>query len=255
METVLENLGLTKNEAKIYLIILKLGSTNAAQIIANSGLHRGMVYDTLEKLIGQGLVCKIVTKKHRIFEAANPQKLLTLLKSKKERYLTLHNTKEEQLHAILPTLSNLSDNTSPVTVKFLKGQEGMLTVLAEIIQQRPRTVLVIGAGSEEYTVIPRSINRYHKQRINHKIMVRELFRDTPFARQRAHELATMPFAEVRILPKGIQKPTHIDIYNERVTLYTSLPNQSATITMIDNQNLADAMTEYFELIWNISEKV
>ena len=50
---LLESLGLSKNEAKTYLALLKLGSVPAGPLIKDLGMHRAAVYnllDLLEKL-------------------------------------------------------------------------------------------------------------------------------------------------------------------------------------------------------------
>ena len=53
---ILEEVGLTGNEIKVYLALLELGSVTAGDILKKIELHRGAVYDTLDKLIDKGLV-------------------------------------------------------------------------------------------------------------------------------------------------------------------------------------------------------
>ena len=52
----LEKLGLNRNEAEVYVDLLKLGQTSAGELIRRTGFHRNIVYDNLEKLIDL-LVC------------------------------------------------------------------------------------------------------------------------------------------------------------------------------------------------------
>ncbi|RLE45719.1 MAG: TrmB family transcriptional regulator, partial [Candidatus Methanomethylicota archaeon] len=40
MEQVLREMGLSKNEIKVYLTLLKLGSANVGDITKKSGVHR-----------------------------------------------------------------------------------------------------------------------------------------------------------------------------------------------------------------------
>ena len=47
---VLESCGLTRNEAKVYFSLLKLGPSEASRIVSDSGLHRVLVYDVLGRL-------------------------------------------------------------------------------------------------------------------------------------------------------------------------------------------------------------
>ena len=80
----LENIGLTRNQAEVYLALLKLGSATAQQVIKESGLHRSPVYDALEKLQEQGLVSSVVKDFKQYFQAVSPKKLYSYLEEKKQ---------------------------------------------------------------------------------------------------------------------------------------------------------------------------
>ena len=72
-ERMLERLGLTRHESRVYLALLELGSTNAGPIIAKTKLHRQIVYSALESLIDKGIVTFVVEKNRRYFQAADPE--------------------------------------------------------------------------------------------------------------------------------------------------------------------------------------
>jgi len=55
--SIQENLrkaGLTENESKTYLALLETGPSQAGVITRKTGLHRRVIYDTLEMLIKKG---------------------------------------------------------------------------------------------------------------------------------------------------------------------------------------------------------
>ena len=83
-EEALIGLGLTKNEAKVYLALLKLGSATAVEITKQSHVHRVNAYDVLERLQQKGLIATVFSAKKRVYEAANPEQLATLIKEKQE---------------------------------------------------------------------------------------------------------------------------------------------------------------------------
>ena len=56
MKSILEELGLTKNEIKIYLALLELGTTPAGILIKKVDMHRASVYDVIDQLINKGLI-------------------------------------------------------------------------------------------------------------------------------------------------------------------------------------------------------
>mgnify|MGYP003981854791 FL=1 len=49
-EEILNDLGLTKNESKVYISLLKIGSSTVTNIANESNIHRVNVYDSIKKL-------------------------------------------------------------------------------------------------------------------------------------------------------------------------------------------------------------
>ena len=56
MQKELEEFGLSKNEAKIYLYLLKHGEKSTGPIIRETGISNSRVYGSLNSLIEKGLV-------------------------------------------------------------------------------------------------------------------------------------------------------------------------------------------------------
>src|SRR3989338_8148629 len=81
---ILEKLGLTGNEVKVYLALLRLGSVTAGEIIKSTNLHRAGTYDTLERLMEKGLVSYVIRANRKYFEAASPKNFLGVLERKEE---------------------------------------------------------------------------------------------------------------------------------------------------------------------------
>src|SRR3989338_3484937 len=88
MEKALIALGLTETESKVYLALLKRGSSLAGKVTKETGLHRRTVYDTIERLIEKGLASYIVTNNQRYFEAIDPERLMQILKEKESILLS-----------------------------------------------------------------------------------------------------------------------------------------------------------------------
>ena len=54
--SILEDIGLTNAEIKVYLALLELGSSTAGPILEKSKLQNSVVHMTLNKLIDKGFV-------------------------------------------------------------------------------------------------------------------------------------------------------------------------------------------------------
>ena len=156
---ILEEIGLTANESKVYLSLIELGSSSAGQIIQKTGLHRAVVYDLLERLIEKGLVGHVITGRKKYFEATNPQRLKQILKEK-----------ENKLDTILPQLLELSKFQTALDVKIYKGKEGLKTVFENIIRNKPTEWLSLGSSGQTFEVLPYYLEHFHKDRIKNKIV-------------------------------------------------------------------------------------
>ena len=90
---LLEEIGLTKNESKVYLALVEEGASRAGWITRKTGIHRRNVYDAIEMLIQKGLVSYIKENNIRLYSAVEPTRLLEILKEK-----------ERSIEAIVPEL-------------------------------------------------------------------------------------------------------------------------------------------------------
>ena len=71
----LRKIGLTENEIKIYLDLLKSGTSTAYEIGKRTGIYRVHVYDKLEQLMDKGLVTYVYRGAKKFFQATNPSKI------------------------------------------------------------------------------------------------------------------------------------------------------------------------------------
>ena len=73
---ILEHVGLTRNESRVYIELLRAGSSLARDIARLMNMHRTSVYSCLERLQKKGLVSVTNLDKKTYFEAVDPNKLL-----------------------------------------------------------------------------------------------------------------------------------------------------------------------------------
>ena len=74
--SILEDLGLTQAETKVYLALLELGSSTAGPILEKSGLQNSVVHRALNSLIAKGLINFVSEGKRKIYQATNPEKII-----------------------------------------------------------------------------------------------------------------------------------------------------------------------------------
>src|SRR3989338_6588681 len=87
METaILEDIGLTQGEIKVYLTLLKLGSSSAGPIVEKSSLQNSVVHRMLHSLIEKGLITYILEGKKRYYQATDPKLIINFIDDKKKRF-------------------------------------------------------------------------------------------------------------------------------------------------------------------------
>jgi sugar-specific transcriptional regulator TrmB len=75
----LRHLGLSENEAKVYMAMLELGPSVVVEIARKSGINRPTTYVQIESLKKKGLVSTQAKGKKQFFIAESPDKLELLI--------------------------------------------------------------------------------------------------------------------------------------------------------------------------------
>ncbi|MBS3169697.1 hypothetical protein J4210_04380 [Candidatus Woesearchaeota archaeon] len=181
---LLEELGLTKNEIKVYLALLELGSTAAGPLIKKVGMHRAAVYDIIDLLIGKGLVSYVIKANRKYFEAQDPDRLLEYLESKKQDLID----KEEKLKQFLPELQlkrKLSKEEQEGTL--YKSKKGLKSIFEDILKEG-KPWFVFGATGKFKELFHAYFIHFHDRRIESKIPLKIIFNETVRKQKREEEL-------------------------------------------------------------------
>ena len=85
--SILEEIGLSRTEAKVFLTMLEIGESKAGDIIRESGLQSSSVFNSINSLLKKGFVSYIKKSKVKYYKAVEPESILDYIELKKERYL------------------------------------------------------------------------------------------------------------------------------------------------------------------------
>lgn len=245
-EKLLEDIGLTKGEIKVYLTLLKTGETTTGKIIETAQISSGKIYEILEKLIKKGLASYNVKNKTKYFNAASPNRILDYLYEKE----TDLKKKGEQLQKELPQLLALKSEKKAYETNFFKGFKGIQTAIFEALADLTLkdNVLAMGIHSSKGKQYNLLWQRWHEERIKKKITCKALFSDR--GTNYYNLFKKMKFMEVRVL-KGIT-PSAIDIMGDRVLIFTY--EEEPSCLSIKNPEVAKSFNTFFYNLWNISKK-
>ncbi|MBS3156973.1 helix-turn-helix domain-containing protein [Candidatus Woesearchaeota archaeon] len=245
MQEKLVKLGLSKNEATIYLFLLKNPNITTGLIIKETGISNSRVYESLNSLISKGLVSYIVQKEGKSFNASPP-----------EKFLEKEEERKKQIEELVPELKKLKEEKKFRTnTAVFEGFEGFKTAFKKIIDDCPKeeTIYVLGFSEQPYATESLRIfltnmnlkSLQKKQKL--KILLDSSVRET-LGKDREKEKNT----EVKYMPKGYISPSAIDIFEDYV--YIFLWEEKPFVFMIKNRRIAESFKQYFNFLWKIAKK-
>jgi predicted DNA-binding transcriptional regulator len=247
MEQILEKIGLTKNEVKIYLKLLELGLTTSGAIIKKTGIHNSKVYDGLERLANKGLVTHVIISNTKNFKAVSPDRLLDFLEDKKNNI----NEEETEIKKIIPQLKLLQQlKTDDSQAEIFQGWKGLETVFNEGIKAMNKNdvwyVLGAYAGEDQQktnALITKVIKKCEKKKMKWKVLYNESARKTFQYEQQSS------ITENKFLPQ--ETPATINIYKDVTFIALWIKNPVAF--KIKSKKVADSFKKYFEIMWALGK--
>ncbi|MCK4670271.1 MAG: hypothetical protein KAT43_03630 [Nanoarchaeota archaeon] len=233
-ERVLEKLGFSPNEIKVYLVLNDHGSSKAGNVANIASLDRSSCYNALKTLQEKGLVSYVMIGKVKWFQATGPKRLLDYIKEQ-----------EEDVKAVLPELHARHKAVKiKGQVRLFKGTKGVKSVFQDIIRTGKNN-LVFGNESQLEERMPEFQLQFVRQLKESKIFVREIVREGRGAK------TNNPKA-TRYVPKGIESPVVTNIYGEKIAIiiWTDIPEA----IIIENAAAAKAYKNFFEFMWQNAKK-
>lgn len=244
---VLEKIGLTVGEIKVYLALLKLGNTTAGPIVDEAKVTRSKIYDILERLKNKGLVGYITKNSTKYFSAANPNNILEYL-DKKELEI-----KEEKkaIEDILPQLLKQIQEKQKSLAEIYIGINGMENAFDLLVQEfnSAEPYYAFGAGQgENVKQIQLFFIRLHEKRIKKKVKSYIIFNENSKGLFKSQEKSKL--VESKYLK--ISTPAAINIYKDYTII--AILNEEPITFIIRNKETTDSFKEYFKIMWQMAEK-
>lgn len=248
-EHLLEGLGLTKGEIKVYFALLEIGSSTTGEIIKKAKVSRSKVYEMLDRLIDKGLVSFVIRENTKYFEAADPDHIIHYVR----RERSLLEEKEKELRKILPTLKQKKKFAkTPQTSAVYDGFKGIKTIYSEILYSLRKGDEYYAIAAEHDVVKDKSftsfIKNFHKRREERGIKVRLL------ASKRIKPVVSKMFSKSRFMKiKFFEQniPSAMLIYGDNVATYVWGERPSGVV--IKSEVIAKRYKDFFEEVWRASK--
>lgn len=235
IERVLENLGFSPNEIKVYLTLNDHGSSKAGKVSKIAKIDRSSCYNSLKSLQEKGLVSYVLIGPIKWFQATGPKRLMDYIKEQ-----------EEDLKEILPEL-NARHKASKIKgqVRLFKGVKGVRSIFQDIIRGAKKENLVFGSESQLEEKMPTYQKQFVRQLKENNILVREIVRED-------RSTKTSNPKQTRYISKSIESPVVTNIYGDKIALIIWTDEPEGII--IENEAAAKAYRGYFKFMWENAKK-
>lgn len=237
----LKEFGLSDNEVKIYLALIKTGETTAQSIAKNADIPRTTAYHLLEGLIQKGLVSFIVKESKKYFQATNPKKLVNILDEKKKL-----------MQEIIPQLMDISNTIKEKPkVMVYEGVKGIRAVLKDILEEK-KIIYHVGEIISMQKVFAHAFPQFITERIKRKIMIKIIGKKEEELHKELIKNAKKEFREFVFVPKEYKFKASIFIYAKKVIIFNIIKEPYYAI-VIENEDFYETQKNMFEMMWDLGK--
>lgn len=241
-----QQLGLAKNEARIYETLLMEGESPVGKISTKSKVHRRNVYDTLHRLIEKGLVFEILQRNENHYQAVDPRKLMELIQEK-----------ESMLSKVMPSLDGLfKDTPRKEEVYIYRGPEGWKNYMRDMLRIGKDAYFIGAKGAWLDHRVKHFFPQFIKEAKRKNIHFMHLFDYE--VKKECPEILQYVGENYKFLPKGYSAPAAVDIFGDHVNIISGIQLgglvEEFSLTVIVNQSIADAFRIWFTMMWDFCPK-
>lgn len=244
---ILEKLGLSVNEAKIYISLVESGEASISQIAINARIHRRNAYDAIHRLLDKGLIFQIINPRENKYNAVDPDKL-------KE----LQGERDAELNLALPELQKKYHRQNiPEAAYIYRGLEGQKNIWRELLNVNQDSYAIGAKGNWYEPKLEISRKAFFRQANKQKIKFIQLFDN-----EAVRHISSFPkhfegSLRYRILPKEYSTNSVLHIFGEYVVTYTGIEvmslSENTTFFVMKSKSLAESYRKWFWYMWDQSK--
>jgi len=232
----LTDIWFSENESLIYISILKLWKSFIADITKDVWLKRSSVINYVENLLSRWIISKIVIWKRIAYIWEKPNNILKDFIKKKEKF-----------EKNLPELNNLFfQNSWQSSVRYFEWKNWILQIYTEILSQFKNIYTFISLEKIINFLWVEKLDELKAMRIKNEIKIKELIKNTDFARNFMKNRKISFWLENKWLPKNF--PINIDL----LIWWNSIAMISFEKEMwvvIENKDMADFQRNLHNFVW------
>ncbi len=240
VEENLKEIGLSSNEAKVYLAAIALGSSPVSALAKASAVKRTTVYSVIESLKEKGLVAVELRGFKQLFRAESPEKLENVIELRKRQF-------EKNLPDLL-SLYNQKETGG--VIGYYEGKEAIRNVYMDLLSNlRPHdNYAVLSEGPAVFDVLGKDwFFKFIQMRAKERPDVRVLYADNPWALEHK-KLEQEHKIRVRMLPKETKFFGNMTITPKSVLIHNF--DDPIVGIVIENKVTLQVLQQMFDVMWD-----
>ena len=196
----LEQIGLSKSEAKSYLALIELKESSTGMICEKSEIPSSKIYVILNTLIQKGFVSYRMQNNVKVFMPSSPEIIKDVFKEKQQNIIN----EGVELEKLIESLkSKQGEKESFSKYRYFEGMSGIRALwlgLTEELHTLPKenTILVYTGIKKAYESMLGLYEEFHKVRIKNKINYHIIYtlEETEVSKRRKRQLAEVKFMKL-----------------------------------------------------------
>ena len=230
----LTDIGLTKNQAKVYLEILKTPEQTGGEISKRLSIDRSFAYGILDSLIKKGLVNYIIKGGARIYSSSNPENLVKEIEEKREKAIE-----------IIKEIKELKKKEKKErSVSVYEGKEGLKAYVRDLLESKDFYTFGGGGKLNILDALKYEYPHYAKE-LSKKKMIGKLI-TSPENAKTMKNIYGKSKVNTKSL-KNLQSPISLSIFGEKIAIYSA--EEKPFVIMIQDKKFSEFFKMYFDSLW------
>ena len=244
---MLEQIGLSEEQAKIYSTLISHGTLPARKIASYTGINRSLIYKITKELIAHNLVIEHKAPgKISTFTAEHPSHLQKII-DRRNQDIKLANQALVETVGSLGAQFNLTCNKP--SIYYFDGLSGIEMLNRDIIDTKAPVRLIRSPFDNNTEDLDRHAKKLLESRAAAGISTQLIVPIKNTQSTITPEWDVKNLIERRRVPREeLHNPAQIVIYGNKVAL-TSFADCMIT-TIVEDQKIADSFAMLFDIIWN-----
>ncbi len=237
-EQRLQDMGLSDQEASIYVALLKSGGLPASTVAKEVGIRRTTAYSSLKGLAQKGFVEVFVKRGRQIFIAEKPQNIAGYFEKKLKAFTEG-----------IPLFESLEKKTLQMSgLRFIETIDELKKFYTGILREyRHKSYSAMGNSNAWQGLDPDFFIQFRKDRAAAGIHTQLLLSaDSTETNPKENNL----LREVKFLPKKYSFKSTIDIFDDKILIVS--PDQTSLAVVIAVPAMVDIFKSTFQLVWDFA---